>query len=116
MAPNLKFIAVAVALAVGTLGCAEEWKLKTFPELSEAECKSRGGDFYRIGIPGGSSPPECNLPTKDSGALCTSSVQCEGYCLGPDDAKHGAFTSGKCSERQKLVACRVYVEGWRAQH
>lgn len=110
----MRILIFIATLTVAALVQAEQWQEKAFPALSEAECKAKGGYFGKLGI--GSHPPECNLPTSDKGRRCTSSSQCEGYCLAIGTPKEGDTARGLCSDRQKLFTCRIYVEGGLARH
>ena len=49
----------------------------TIPK-DEISCASASGVWKKIGI---RPREECNLPTTDSGKICSGSNQCEGVCL-----------------------------------
>jgi hypothetical protein len=81
-------------------------------------CEKIGGIWKKMGP----RPfEECNLPTKDTGKVCSGSNECEGVCLADlsrDEVREGMKgrlfkTQGKCSDFIKVMGCRAYVyKGW----
>lgn len=90
-----------------------------WPE-SEAACAQIGGTWGEYGIRSG---PWCrDIPTADSGRLCTDSAQCEGACLYPIHVSEWGQrplpegpTSGTCSPARPLISCSVEVIDSRAR-
>jgi len=84
-------------------------KVKHFGPLvqTKAQCLKLGGSWKVIGQ---SLKPRCIVPTTDGGKVCTDHSQCQGLCIGPQDAKPGTRTTGRCRGSYNLIAtCLVYV-------
>lgn len=77
---------------------------------TEAECRKLGGTWWSPGMPGNPRPKICDLPTKDKGKSCSSSSECEGYCLISKTLNIPFFTKGKCSGSIYLVGCNKTLE------
>jgi hypothetical protein len=74
---------------------------------TKAQCLNLGGSWKVIGQ---SLKPRCTVPTTDGGMVCTDHSQCQGLCIGPQDAKPGTRTTGRCRASYSLIAtCLVYV-------
>lgn len=89
----------------------------TIPKDKQS-CEEKKGIWKKIGL---GPVEECNLPTEDSGKICSDSTQCEGVCLAEissEDLRKGMRgkllkTNGQCSAWIKVVGCRAYVHhGW----
>jgi hypothetical protein len=85
-----------------------KFRWKSFPSLSKEECLERGGKWRVLGMPGAPYPPQCNLQTKDAGKPCKNPEDCEGYCLY--NSLTGDKVTGVCSEEQKQIGCREYIQ------
>lgn len=66
------------------------------PEM-QAECEAQGGQVV-VGMAG----PTCGLPQPDAGKACTSSEDCEGFCLAE---------SRSCSPITPFFGCHELYEG-----
>jgi hypothetical protein len=86
-------------------------------KISEAECASHGGAW--LNIPNTPQSPFCDLPTRDGAAACSSSDQCEGYCMARDPisiTSEVRITSGVCSSRREIFGCVTFVEDGYAEY
>lgn len=72
-------------------------------------CEAKGGKWEQVDNP--SSMPACNLPTTDSGKICTDSSQCESYCQAPSGAATGAKVSGTCFDFTKATCMKEIKNG-----
>jgi hypothetical protein len=84
-------------------------------QLTKEQCKSKGGIWGIIGL---SKEEKCNLPTSDSGKICSDSEECKGSCIAEVSEKEykslrGGDSKiqrkGKCSEYEINVGCLPFV-------
>ena len=79
--------------------------------LDKRSCEERGGLWGIHGSPLPGLKPNCLLPTSDAGLSCTSSNECESYCITDDDTPVGRVVIGRCYEWQRNAGdCLVRVE------
>ncbi|OGZ08136.1 MAG: hypothetical protein A3C93_00860 [Candidatus Lloydbacteria bacterium RIFCSPHIGHO2_02_FULL_54_17] len=75
------------------------------PPETETACLKAGGIWAQTSF----DPKKyCNLPTGDSGTVCTDRSQCQGACVGEHSS---GDTSGKCSERRWVNCVNQIVNG-----
>jgi hypothetical protein len=80
---------------------------------SKEQCTHVGGTWK---VYGESPEPRCIVPTTDAGKICTDHSQCQGLCIGPENAVPGTRTSGRCRDTYSVIAaCLVRVSDGKAE-
>ncbi|HUX89805.1 MAG TPA: hypothetical protein VMV48_03850 [Gallionellaceae bacterium] len=82
---------------------------------SESECVASGGSWTELGLSYPGKPKVCDVKSTDFGKSCTSSIQCEGVCVAPDDAIIGTTLSGACSRYLIEYGCFKQVENSKVE-
>ncbi len=78
-------------------------------ETDRASCEAAGGHWGRFGL---LQREQCNLPTRDAGAVCQDSADCQSVCVASDATPSDTRTSGQCfGWTITLGTCLNYVRG-----
>ena len=97
------FIGVAGVVGFQLARAPVDWMHKHVRELpkSASACEARGGTWTRFG---GEGQYFCRIKTRDAGAKCSNSSECEGVCLAAFTKPSGiAFNS--CSDEISVYGC-----------
>lgn len=129
---KLSFASQPLTFAPGDI---EKFRAETpFPEpvmKGKEKCESEGNAWsFPVG-----GQPECKIPAKDAGKICTISEECKGLCIAEfsKDAKQKKFETllidskgmnvsdleqktGKCSSWTNMTGCHYVFEGQRVRH
>lgn len=98
---------ISVASALKQMTKAEMFELlQTL--TTEEKCKAAGGMWNKVGA---RPISECNLPTSDSGKICSDSSECQGSCIydGKVTNRQPVSGTGKCSSYAITVGCQSLV-------
>ncbi len=95
-----------LGIGVFLVGCGDDKYVE-----ERAACKDQKG-AWRIWNNAQEGDPSCNLPTSDTGKICTDSSQCESWCwVASPTAQVGDETTGKCYKWQKTLCMQEIKEG-----
>ena len=81
--------------------------------IDQESCEEVGGEWKVWGNALG-AVAECNLPTSDSGKICSDSSECESYCEAPSGSEIGSRVVGECHGLE-LAICMQEVKGGIAE-
>jgi hypothetical protein len=99
----LSFLGVAGAVTFNFATAPVDWMHKHVRELPKSAkgCDARGGVWTRFG---GDDRYFCRVKTRDAGAKCSNSSQCEGVCLAAF-TKPGGIAFNSCSDEISVYGC-----------
>lgn len=88
----------------------EEMREEAWAAIDKDACATKGGEVRAEGMFG---MPRCVIPYDDAGAVCTTSEQCGGKCLGDDEvtdynAKPGEM-KGVCAPNDSPFGCYAEI-------
>lgn len=88
----------------------EEMREEAWAKIDKEACAAKGGEVRAEGMLG---LPRCVIPYADAGAICTSSSDCGGKCLGNDEvtdynAKPGEMR-GLCAPNDSPFGCYAEI-------
>lgn len=106
----LRIFDAVIAFIAAHGAVASEFRFKSYPPVTEEGCRAKGGYWGVNGMPGSPRPAECNLRTTDAKRVCSTSEECEGYCLLDKEHSGWLRTVGRCSPEQKLIGCHDYLQ------
>jgi hypothetical protein len=75
-------------------------------EAAHAACRDTGG---KPSMSGAFMRAVCVFETKDAGASCTSSADCDSICLAPKEAD-SEVSAGQCAPQTPYLGCHKVVE------
>lgn len=97
------YFMIFVLLLSACAGNSFAQKQDLAPVTTAEQCKAQGGVWRKAGMAG---QTVCDLPTKDSGKVCSDSSECESICIVPNATANspiGKPVQGHCYQSKLLL-------------